>query len=86
MTKNTKTLLWVAGLGAVAYYFWMKNKKAKVAAPKAPANFTGDLGVPEYQNYYGVKVVPRYGTTAAQSEFASTHQNVPAWATQGATK
>lgn len=54
MTKNTKTLLWVAGLGVVAYYFWMKNKKAKVAAPKASeAAWTGDLDVPNYQNAAG---------------------------------
>jgi uncharacterized protein HemX len=51
--------LWIAlGVGAVAYYLFMQNKKnqaAKVIA--APAtNFTGDLGVPEYQN--GVGVVP----------------------------
>lgn len=53
--------LWVAlGVGAVAYYLWMQNKKNKVTkVVSAPAtNFTGDLGVPEYQNAYGVKVVP----------------------------
>ena len=59
MTKNTKTLLWVAGLGVVAYYFWMKNKKAQVAAPKASeAAWTGDLNVPEYQNAKGS---PKFG-------------------------
>ena len=57
MLKGKK--LWVVlGVGAVAYYLFMQNKKnqaAKVIA--APAtNFTGDLGVPEYQN--GVGVVP----------------------------
>ena len=62
MTKNTKTLLWVAGLGAVAYYFWMKNKKAQVAAPAtASVNWTGDLDVPQYQNAAGV---PRFGKPA----------------------
>lgn len=81
--------LWIAlGVGAVAYYLWMQNKKnqaAKVIA--APAtNFTGDLGVPEYQNAYGVKVVPRYGTTAAQAEFAYRNQNAPSWATAGPKK
>ena len=53
-----KNLLIALGVGAVAYYLFMQNKKnqaAKVIA--APAtNFTGDLGVPEYQN--GVGVVP----------------------------
>lgn len=68
MNKNTKMLLWVAGLGAVAYYFWMKNKKARQAtkvasdAPKtANAQFTGDLGVPQYQNAAGV---PKFGKPA----------------------
>jgi hypothetical protein len=54
--------LWVAlGVGAVAYYLWMQNKKkqALAAAPStAPANFTGDLDVPAYQNAYGT---PRFG-------------------------
>ena len=53
--------LWVAlGVGAVAYYLWMQNKKKQAAnAPSTGAvAFTGDLGVPEYQNAYGVKVVP----------------------------
>ena len=48
--------LWVAlGVGAVAYYLWMQNKKNKAAkVVSAPAtNFTGDLGVPEYQNGSG---------------------------------
>lgn len=54
MTKNTKTLLWVAGIGAVVYYYyWMKKKNAKVEAPKATTNFTGDLDVPAYQNAAG---------------------------------
>jgi hypothetical protein len=51
--------LWIAlGVGAVAYYLFMQNKKNKAAKViSAPAtNFTGDLGVPEYQN--GVGVVP----------------------------
>lgn len=83
-----KNLWYVVGIGAVAYYFWWMNKKnqaAKVIA--APAtNFTGDLNVPEYQNAYGVKVVPRYGTTLAQSNFAAANQNAPSWATAGPKK
>jgi hypothetical protein len=81
--------LWIAlGVGAVAYYLWMQNKKNKaakvVAGPStAAANFTGDLNVPEYQNAYGVHVVPRYGTTLAQSNFAAANQNAPSWATAG---
>ena len=78
--------LWVAlGVGAVAYYLWMQNKKKQAAnAPSTGAvAFTGDLGVPEYQNAYGVKVVPRYGTTWAQNDFAAKNQNVPSWATAG---
>jgi hypothetical protein len=82
-----KNLWYVVGVGAVAYYFWWMNNKKKqalAAAPStAPANFTGDLGVPEYQNAYGVKVVPRYGTTWAQNDFAAKNQNVPSWATAG---
>ena len=81
--------LWVVlGVGAVAYYLFMQNKKNKAAkVVSAPAtNFTGDLGVPEYQNAYGVKVVPRYGTTWAQNDFAAAHQNVPSWATAGPKK
>jgi len=31
----------------------------------------------------GVKIVPRYGTTFAQSSFAAQNQNVPSWATAG---
>ena len=57
-----KNLWYVVGVGAVAYYFWWMNNKKKqalAAAPStAPANFTGDLGVPEYQNAYGT---PRFG-------------------------
>jgi hypothetical protein len=51
-----KNLYYVLGLGAVAYYFfWMNKKKKAMSAPStAPANFTGDLGVPEYQNGVGV--------------------------------
>jgi uncharacterized protein HemX len=48
--------LWIAlGVGAVAYYLFMQNKKnqaAKVIA--APAtNFTGDLNVLANQNFTG---------------------------------
>lgn len=59
-----KNLLVVLGVGAVAYYLFMQNKKKKqaAAAPStAAANFTGDLGVPEYQNAYGG---PRFGRPA----------------------
>jgi hypothetical protein len=48
--------LWVVlGVGAVAYYLFMQNKKNKAAkVVSAPAtNFTGDLGVPEYENAGG---------------------------------
>ena len=76
--------LWVAlGVGAVAYYLWMQNKKKQAAnAPSTGAvAFTGDLGVPEYQNAYGVRVVPRdAGTTPAQNAFFQKNQNVPRWA------
>jgi hypothetical protein len=50
-----KNLYYVLGLGAVAYYFYWMNKKNKAAkVVSAPAtNFTGDLGVPEYENAGG---------------------------------
>jgi hypothetical protein len=63
--------LWIAlGVGAVAYYLFMQNKKNKAAKViSAPAtNFTGDLGVPEYQN--GVGVVPRDTDAAAARAYA----------------
>ena len=79
-----KNLYYVLGLGAVAYYFFYMNKKKKaMSAPStAPANFTGDLGVTDYQNAVaGVRVVPRdAGTTAAQSAFYSRNTSVPRWA------
>ena len=56
--------LWIAlGVGAVAYYLWMQNKKKQAAdAPSTGAvAFTGDLGVPEYQNAYGVRRAPYTG-------------------------
>jgi hypothetical protein len=55
--------LWIAlGVGAVAYYLWMQNKKKQtVSAPAAATNFTGDLDVPQYQNASGV---PRFGKAA----------------------
>jgi hypothetical protein len=61
-----KNLYYVLGIGAVAYYFWWMNKKkkddaAKVLIAPAPANFTGDLSVPEYQNAYGVRRAPYTG-------------------------
>jgi hypothetical protein len=65
--------LWIAlGVGAVAYYLFMQNKKNKVAKViSAPAtNFTGDLGVPEYQNAYGINVVPRDTDAAAKRAYA----------------
>ena len=50
-----KNLYYVLGLGAVAYYFfWMNKKKKAMSTPStAPANFTGDLDVTEYQNARG---------------------------------
>jgi hypothetical protein len=81
MLKGKK--LWVVlGVGAVAYYLFMQNKKNKAAKViAAPAtnftgdlnvlsnqNFTGDLGVPEYQN--GVGVVPRDTDAAAARAYA----------------
>jgi len=50
-----KNLYYVLGLGAVAYYFFYMNKKKKAmdAPSTAPANFTGDLGDPDYQNGVG---------------------------------
>lgn len=59
-----KNLWYVVGIGAVAYYFWWMNNKKKqaAAAPStAPANFTGDLDVPQYQNAAGV---PKFGKSA----------------------
>ena len=50
-----KHLYYVLGLGAVAYYFFYMNKKKKaMSAPStAPANFTGDLSVFDYENASG---------------------------------
>lgn len=50
-----KNLYYVLGLGAVAYYFFYMNKKKKAmdAPSTAKVNFTGDLGVPEYENAAG---------------------------------
>jgi uncharacterized membrane protein YebE (DUF533 family) len=51
-----KNLYYVLGLGAVAYYFyWMnkKNKAAKVISAPAATNFTGNLGVTDYENASG---------------------------------
>lgn len=48
--------LWVVlGVGAVAYYLFMQNKKNKAAKViAAPAtNFTGDLNVLANQNFTG---------------------------------
>ena len=51
--------LWIAlGVGAVAYYLWMQNKKNKaakvIAAPSTGAvAFTGDLDVLGNQNFTG---------------------------------
>jgi len=78
--------LWIAlGVGAVAYYIWMQNKKNKsakvVAGPStAAANFTGDLNVPAYQNAYGQEPVPQ---STRQEMFRRKNQNVPKWATDG---
>jgi len=54
MLKGKK--LWVVlGVGAVAYYLFMQNKKNKAAKViAAPAtNFTGDLDVLSNQNFTG---------------------------------
>ena len=72
MTKNTKMLLWAVGLGAVAYYFWNKNKKARVATAQAgpstaAVNWTGDLDVPNYQNAYGDTTRQRVDTVISGS-------------------
>ena len=50
-----KNLLLVLGVGAVAYYLFMQNKKNKAAKViAAPAtNFTGDLDVLGNQNFTG---------------------------------
>jgi predicted site-specific integrase-resolvase len=49
-----KNLWIIAGFAVVGYYLYKKNMAAKViAAPSASTNFTGDLGVPEYQNGSG---------------------------------
>jgi len=61
MNKNTKNILWLLGIGAVAYYFlvWEKsakdkaNDEAKNATKGSASNFTGDLSVPQYQNAMG---------------------------------
>lgn len=63
-----KNLLIVLGVGAVAYYLYMQNKKKKAAksalatTPGSASNFTGDLEVINYENAAG-KGVPRFGTT-----------------------
>lgn len=78
-----KNLYYVLGLGAVAYYFFYMNKKRKAmdAPSTAPANFTGDLGVPEYQNYGGYQdSVPM---STQMEKFRRANQNVPSWATAG---
>jgi hypothetical protein len=64
-----KNLYYVLGLGAVAYYFFYMNKKKKaMSTPStASANFTGDLGVTEYQNAGGRYVKKRL-------EFGNTHR------------
>jgi uncharacterized protein HemX len=62
--------LWIAlGVGAVAYYLWMQNKKKQaVSAPAAATNFTGDLDVPQYQNASGryVRKKLQFGAPAGQ--------------------
>jgi hypothetical protein len=53
--------LWILlGVGAVAYYYWMQKKKKDTTSAPSVA-FTGDLGVPEYQNAYGVRRAPYTG-------------------------
>jgi|LakMenEpi03Aug12_release.lakeMendotaPanAssembly.Ray.scaffolds.fasta_scaffold03663_20 uncharacterized protein HemX len=67
--------LWIAlGVGAVAYYLWMQNKKKQaakvVAGPStAAANFTGDLDVTQYQNANGDTTRKRVDTISGSSPF-----------------
>lgn len=78
-----KNLYYVLGLGAIAYYFyWMnkKNKAAKVISTPTTTNFTGNLGVTDYQNAYGQEPVPQ---STRQEKFRRANQNVPSWATAG---
>jgi len=81
-----KNLYYVLGLGAVAYYFfWMNKKKKAMSAPStAPANFTGDLSVTEYQNYGGYQEDMAMSTR--MEKFRRANQNVPSWATAGPKK
>jgi hypothetical protein len=66
-----KNLLIIAGVAAVGYYLWKKNQAAKVIAPATAAtNFTGNLSVTEYQNAYGINVVPRDTDAAAKRAYA----------------
>jgi hypothetical protein len=58
--------LWILlGVGAVAYYYWMQKKKKDTTSAPSVA-FTGDLGVPEYQNADGryVKKQLKFGRPA----------------------
>jgi hypothetical protein len=77
-----KNLYYVLGLGAVAYYFFYMNKKKKAMSSSSTAstNFTGDLGVTDYQNAYGQDPVPQ---STRQEKFRRANQNVPKWATDG---
>jgi hypothetical protein len=61
--------LWIAlGVGAVAYYLFMQNKKNKAAkVVSAPVNFTGDLDVPAYQNANGDTTRKKSDTTISGS-------------------
>jgi hypothetical protein len=59
--------LWIAlGVGAVAYYLWMQNKKKQAVSAPASVAFTGDLDVPQYQNASGryVKKQLKFGRPA----------------------
>jgi len=60
--------LWILlGVGAVAYYYWMQKKKKDTTSAPSVA-FTGDLGVPEYQNASGryVRKKLQFGAPAGQ--------------------
>jgi hypothetical protein len=73
--------LWILlGVGAVAYYYWMQKKKKDTTSAPSVA-FTGDLGVPEYQNAGGrfVKTRIPYGSqfNRAVDKFSGQEYYIP---------
>ena len=73
--------LWIlVGVGAVAYYLWMQKKKKDTTSAPSVA-FTGDLGVPEYQNAGGrfVKTRIPYGSqfNRAVDKFSGQEYYIP---------